>query len=118
MYKAGAVYVGDQDLTINDWSVYSHAPGQATKINACNGGFWWLSASYDGFPTALGPFNGGGINSEYSGCVYEGPRTAAGSVSCPGMSTWTACSAAPTSTQLCDNGAGYDDFTALVECDF
>ena len=118
MSKVASINVGFQDLTVDDWSVYSHAPGQATKINACDGGFWWSSASYSGFPTELGAFQGKGLNTEYSGCVYQGPKTAAGSVSCPGMATWTACSAAPVSTQQCYNGAGYDIFTAQAECIF
>ena len=109
--------VAYQYLPVNDWSVYAHAPGQATKINACKGGFWFSSASYDGFPTALGAFHGG-VPSQYSGCIYQGPKTAAGSVSCLDMSTWAACSAAPKSTQQCYNGQGFDQFTAQVECIF
>lgn len=115
MYKTGLEAIGNNNyLTNNDWSVYAHAPGQAATINACNGGIGHSTASNDGFPTSLGPF----AQNPYSGCVYQGPQTAAGSVSCPGMSTWTKCSAAPVSTTSCYNGAGYDDYTAQVECDF
>ena len=111
MFKAGDV---DQ-ITLDAWTVYSHSVGQETKINACNGGFWGLSASPTiQNPTSLGPFNG----NIYSGCHYQGPTAAPGSVSCPGMATWTACSNAPASTQLCYNGEGYDSFYAQVECVF
>ncbi|KAM0802520.1 hypothetical protein BDR22DRAFT_103551 [Usnea florida] len=118
MSKVASVNVGFQDLTVDDWSVYSHPPGNPTMINACDGGFFSSSASYSGFATALGPFQGHGVNTQYSGCVYQGPKTAAGSVSCPGMATWAACSAAPASTQQCANGAGYDIFTAQADCSF
>ena len=114
MYKAALV----DGLTVNDWTVYSHAPGQASTIDACAGGFWWSSASYNGYPTALGTFYGQSVHPDSSGCVYQGPKTAVGSVSCPDMSTWTTCSAAPVSTKACYNGAGVDEFSAQVECNF
>ena len=111
MYKAGAYGV----QTDNFWSVYSHPVGQETKINACNGGFLYMTASptYQN-PTSLAPFPG----NIYAGCQYQGPTAAPGSVSCPGMAAWTACSQPPASTQLCYNGQGYDSFYAQVECVF
>lgn len=107
---------GDVDgLTLDAWTVYSHSVGQATKIDACDGGFRCLSASPTFHnPTSLGPFTG----NVYTGCHYQGPTAAPGSVSCSGMATWTACSEPPPSTQVCDNGAGYDSFYAQVECVF
>lgn len=111
MFKDGTV---DQ-IQLDAWTVYSHQIGQATKIDACNGGFWAASAGDTiSFPTTLGPFT----ESTYSRCMYQGPSTAAGSVTCPGSPQWTKCSAATSSTQLCYNGAGYDAFTAQVECEF
>ena len=111
MLKRGEV----EEIQLDAWSVYSHAIGEASKINACDGGFWWLSADADAdFPTDLGAFQG----SPYSGCFYQGPATAPGSVTCPDLPSWTQCSAAPTSSQLCYNGAGYDEFYAQVECEF
>lgn len=111
MFKQGTV---DQ-IQLDAWTVYQHPVGEATKINACNGGFWYLSAGNTvSFPTSLGPFT----DSPYSGCRYQGPATAPGSVSCLDSPTWSACTTAPASTQLCDNGAGYDQFYAQVECEF
>ncbi len=106
--------------TVNAWSIYSHSIGQASKINACKGGFWGLSASDDStntdYPTELGPFTE--VSPEYFGCIYQGPSTAVGSVSCPGMPTWTACSTATAPTQFCDVIQWFDYFTPQVECEF
>ncbi len=111
MFKDGTV---DQ-IQLDAWSVYSHPIGEASKINACNGGFWASSAGPSvSFPTSLGPFT----ESTYSGCMYQGPATAPGSVTCPGLSKWTDCSTATATTQLCYNGAGYDSFIPQVECEF
>lgn len=114
--KTGAVPMA----TVNAWSIYSHSVGQATKINACNEGFWQLSASDDAsttdYPTALGPFTG--VAPAYSGCMYQGPSTAVGSVSCPGMPTWTACSTATAPTQMCDVIEWFDYFMPQVGCEF
>lgn len=116
MFKEGDI-IGAPDITLNDWTVYSHPVGQATKINACNGGFWYESAGPTvQNPTSLGIFTGEG--NPYPGCQYRGPTSAPGSVSCPGMTTWTACSQAPASTAYCDNGDGEDTFFAKVECVF
>lgn len=104
-------------VPLNAFTLYSHPIGQASKINACNGGFWFNSADPNptaGFPTAMGPFDG----KTYSGCEYRGPATAPGSVSCPDMPTWTACSKAPVSTQVCYDGSGFDSFYAQAECEF
>lgn len=110
IFKDGTV---DQ-IQLDAWSVYSHPIGEASKINACNGGFRASSAGPSvSFPTSLGPFTG----STYSGCMYQGPATAPGSVTCPGLSKWTDCSTATATTQLCDNGVGYDTFIPQVECE-
>lgn len=111
MFKHGLV----DGIQLDAWTVYSHAIGQATKIDACNGGFWEDSAGDTvSFPSSLGVFT----DAPYSGCRYEGPTTAPGSVSCPDMASWTTCSAATSSTQACDNGAGEDTFIAQAECEF
>lgn len=102
-------------IQLDAWTVYQNAVSEATRINACNGDFWCLSAGdTSSFPTSLGPFT----EAPYSGCQYQGPSTAPGSVSCLDSSTWTTCSTAPASTQVCHNGAGEDVFYAQVECEF
>ena len=112
MFKDGTT----DGINGDGWTAYSHPIGQASKINACNGGFWGDSASGSAlsYPTSLGSFTG----NIYSGCRYQGPSTAPGSVTCPDLPQWTDCSSATATTQLCYNGAGYDNFFPLVECDF
>lgn len=111
MFKDGTV----DGIQLDAWTVYSHPIGQATKIDACNGGFFFKTAGDTvSFPTSLGPFN----NAPYRSCRYQGPTNAPGSVSCPDMATWTTCSPATWSTQGCDNGAGEDVFIAQAECEF
>lgn len=112
MFKDGTLNGINEDA----WTAYSHPIGQASKINACNGGFWESSASGPAlsYPTSLGPFTG----NIYSGCRYQGPSTAPGSVTCSDLPQWTDCSTATATTQLCYNGDGYDNFFPQVECEF
>ena len=111
MFKEGTV----DGIAEDAWTAYSHSIGQASKINACNGGFWDLSASGPSrnYPTSLGPFT-----STFSGCRYQGPSTAPGSVTCSDLPQWADCSTATATMQLCYNGAGYDTFYPQVECEF
>ena len=115
MFMSGDVGPAAYQVPVAAWSVYSHPMGQATKIDACKGGFWYSTASntVPTFPTALGAFS-----NPYNGCRYEGPATGPGSVTCLDMSSWKTCSTATASSAVCDDGQGLDQFFAQVECEF
>lgn len=105
-------------IVLARYIVHSYQPSGAPSFDPCRDGFWPFSApptvKTTDIPTHIGPFTTGSP----SGCVYSGPSTGVGSISCSGMRVPSSCTRAtlPSQTNCVNNAGNIGRFYPQVVC--